>query len=136
VSRRTLAQLFCLIAGAGLLLEGIYGFAAVGSSLGSPGQGWHNIVHLVSGAGLLTLSRGPGTARAAALGFGVFYLAIALAGLIDGEDVAGLIPAGGIDVSLHALLGAVSLAAGAAGTGAGSPNARRARRSAARLPST
>ncbi|HEX8648606.1 MAG TPA: DUF4383 domain-containing protein [Thermoleophilaceae bacterium] len=114
MSGRRLAQLFCLVAGAGLFLEGVYGFAAVGSSLGTPGQGWHNIVHLVSGAGLVTLSRRPASARAAAIGFGTFYLSIALAGLIDGEDVAGLIPAGPVDVSLHALLGAVSLAAGAA----------------------
>lgn len=110
---RTLAQLFCLIAGAGLLVEGVYGFAAVGSSLATPGQGWHNIVHLVSGASLLALSRRPGSASAAAIGFGVFYLSIAAAGLVDGESVAGLIPAGPVDVGLHALLGMVSLAAGA-----------------------
>lgn len=136
MSRRTLAQLFCLIAGAGLLIEGIYGFAAVGASMSTPGQGWHNVVHLVSGTGLLALSRRPGSARAGAIGFGIFYVSIALAGLADGDDVAGLIPAGPVDVGLHALLGVVSLAAGATGTGAGRAKARRPRRSAARLPST
>lgn len=107
------ARWLCLIGGALLLVRGVGGFAVADSSFGTPGEGWHHLIHIVSGIALLgAYAAGARSARAAALGFGAFYLAVALVGIADGDDVAGLIGADAVDKTFHTVLALVSLGAG------------------------
>lgn len=130
--RLTPAQWYCLAAGLALLLAGIFGFLAdasfdtsatsdgdrVGNAdgqlqgdgfLGFEVNGWHNIVHLLSGVVLLAAFRRRGPAKAVALAFGVVYGAVALIGLMDGGDVLGIIPVNGADNVLHIGLSALGI---------------------------
>jgi hypothetical protein len=120
---RTPAQWYCLLVGATLLLVGILGFIVdstfdTGSSIdgdsliGFEVNGWHNIVHLLSGVVLLACANTAPTAKTAAIGFGVVYGIVTLIGLIDGETVLGLIPVNPADNVLHLALSAVGIAAG------------------------
>jgi hypothetical protein len=121
---RTPAQLYALLVGGTLLAAGIIGFF-YSASFGSPGEvdsvfgilavnGWHNVVHIVTGAlGLAALGY---AARAYAGGLGVVYLVVAVWGFVIGnhESILGFIPVNTEDNVLHLLLGAAGLAAYAA----------------------
>jgi Domain of unknown function (DUF4383) len=125
---RSAAQWFCLIIGGTLVLVGLFGFlaeATFDTSAGSdPGavdgenfilfevNGWHNVVHILSGAFLLALSGKHRTARTAALAFGAIYAVVTVIGLVDGHDVLGLIPVNPADNVLHILLTIAALAVG------------------------
>ena len=125
---RSTAQWYCLVVGATLLLVGVLGFLAEAkfdtSGGGDPGSldgedflifevnGWHNVVHILSGAFLLLMSSGHGRARAGALAFGAIYGLVAVIGLIDGHDVLGIIPIDPADNVLHVLLAGTGLAVG------------------------
>jgi hypothetical protein len=111
-ARRSPAQWFCLLGGAVLLLRGIVGFVALDSSFDTPGEGWHHSIHLVSGIVLIALARNVDLARAGALGFGIFYTGLAVIGIVDGNEVLGLIEADVADKTFHTVLGLASLAAG------------------------
>ena len=111
-AQRTYAQWFCLIGGAVLLLRGVVGYAFLDSSFDTPGEGWHHLIHLVSGIVLIALGREAGLARAAAIGFGVFYTGLAVIGIADGEEVLGLIEADAADKLFHTVLGLASLGSG------------------------
>ena len=114
----TPAQLYCLLAGAALLLAGLGGFLADAtfdtgggsngldgdSFLGFEVNGWHNLVHIASGLLLLSVFRNRAAAKTVALTFGIVYGAVAIIGLIDGTDVFGLIPVNAADNILHILL--------------------------------
>ena len=65
-------------------------------------------------------------ARAGALAFGGVYAIVTLIGLIDGEDVLGLLPVNPADNILHILLTVAALGAGLAST----QDAPRSRRTA------
>src|SRR5919198_6464884 len=118
------ARLYAGLVGATLVVAGIVGFF-YSSAFGSPGDvdsvfgildvnGWHNVVHIATGAlGLLALGY---AARAYAGGLGVVYVAIAIWGFILGnhENILGFIPVNTEDNVLHALLGVAGLAAYAA----------------------
>ena len=120
---RTLAQWYCLLGGAALLLAGIVGFIAdatfgTGDSL-ERGKlivfdvnGWHNLVHIASGLLLLAAANAAPAARLTAITFGVVYGIVALIGLIDGSDVLGIIPINGADNILHLALAALGIVAG------------------------
>jgi uncharacterized protein DUF4383 len=125
---RTPAQWYCTIVGATLVLVGLLGFLAdSGFDTGSAVQGdklvvfevngWHNLVHVASGLFLLALAPRRRAARTAALAFGAVYGIVALWGLIDGNDVLGLLPVNGADNVLHVLLAALGLIAGAVSDG-------------------
>jgi hypothetical protein len=75
-------------------------------------NGWHNVVHILSGLFLLALMRRHDTARIAALSFGAIYAVVTVIGLIDGKDVLGLFPVNPADNVLHILLTVAALAAG------------------------
>jgi hypothetical protein len=121
---KTPAQLYALLVGGTLVIAGIIGFF-YSSDFGSPGDvddvfgilsvnGWHNVVHIVTGAlGLLAVSY---AARAYAGGLGVVYLAIAVWGFILGnhENILGFIPVNTEDNVLHLILGLAGLGAYAA----------------------
>ena len=122
---RTPAQLYALIFGATLVVAGIIGFF-YSTSFGSPGEvdgvlgildvnGWHNIVHIATGAlGLLAL--GYASARTYALGLGAVYVVVAIWGFAvgDGGEILGFIPVNTEDNVLHALIGLAGLGAYAA----------------------
>jgi hypothetical protein len=123
----TPAQLYALSFGAVLLLVGILGFIA-DSSFGSGSDvqgddfiifevnGWHNIVHILSGLLGLALWRRADTARAYALGFGAVYLAVTIWGFITGDNVLWLLPVDTADNFLHLAIALTGLAAGLAST--------------------
>jgi hypothetical protein len=122
-ARRTPAQWYCLVAGLALLLAGAFGFISdstfdVGGALRGHGflgfevNGWHNVVHVLSGLLLLASFRRRSLAKAVALGFGVVYGAVAIVGLVDGSDVVGLIPVNVADNVLHIALSALGIATG------------------------
>ncbi len=120
---RTPAQLYCLLAGAALLLAGVLGFIVEssfetgdaverGSLLGFDVNGWHNIVHILSGVVLLGAAAKWRTAKAVALTFGVVYGLVAIIGLLSDEDILGLIPINAADNLLHIALAALGIIAG------------------------
>jgi hypothetical protein len=131
---RTPAQWYCLLAGAALLLAGIFGFLADAtfdtglsgadddggnnggalqgdSFLGFEVNGWHNVVHLLSGIVLLSAFAKRKAAKTVALAFGIVYGLVAIIGLVDGNDVLGLIPVNAADNILHIALSAVGILA-------------------------
>ena len=122
---RTPAQLYALLFGIVLLAIGILGFIA-DSSFGTGSDvegsdfiifevnGWHNIVHILSGLLGLALARRRDTARAYALGFGAVYLVVTIWGFITGDQVLWLIPVDAADNVLHLLIAVAGLAAGLA----------------------
>jgi Domain of unknown function (DUF4383) len=121
--RRTPAQWYCLLAGLALLLAGVFGFISDSSFdtgdgvqgdlfLGFEVNAIHNLIHVASGLVLLVASPKRASARAVALGFGLVYGLVAIIGLIDGEDVLGLIPINSADNLLHIALAALGIFTG------------------------
>ena len=133
---RTPAQLYALVFGIVLLAVGILGFIA-DSSFGTGSDvdgsdfivfevnGWHNIVHILSGLLGLALARRRDTARTYALGFGAVYLVVTIWGFITGDQVLWLIPVDMEDNILHLLIAVAGLAAGLSSRDAAAPGAAR-----------
>jgi hypothetical protein len=128
MEERSPAQVYALVIGLTLVVAGIAGFfysASFSTGDGIPRDavlgildvnGWHNIVHIASGAvGLLVVGSYRG-ARAYALALGVVYLVVTLLGFIagDGEEILKLIPVNTEDNFLHLLIGIAGIAAGLA----------------------
>jgi Domain of unknown function (DUF4383) len=121
---RTLAQAFCLLLGLALVLVGALGFIAnadfgsahdgKGEFLGLEVNGWHNVVHIVSGLFLLAVRGAPWRARAGTVAFGLVYAVVAVWGLITGDSVFGIVPVDRADNILHVALAVLALVAGAA----------------------
>jgi hypothetical protein len=111
---RTIVQWFCLAFGAALILRGTIG-VAVDPEFGTPGEGWHQLFHLVSGVVLVACWTRAGAALTATLGFAAVYAIVMVAGLVDGSDVFGLIPIEASDNRVHVTFTAGSLAFGIAG---------------------
>ena len=120
---RTPAQHYCRVVGVVLLLAGLIGFVAEGSFssgdtlergslLGLDVNGWHNLVHVASGLLLLAAANTRPTAKTVAIGVGFTYALVTLWGLIDGEDILGVIPVNGPDNVLHLVLAAAGIALG------------------------
>ena len=115
------AQIYALVFGTVLLAAGILGFF-YSSAFGTPGEtdavlgilavnGWHNVVHILTGAlGLLAVNY---AARTYAIGLGVVYIVVALWGFAIGscESILGFIPINTEDNVLHALIGVAGVAA-------------------------
>ena len=121
----TPAQLYSLVFGAVLVIVGILGFVAnatFGSGSDVEGSdlivfevnGWHNIVHILSGIVGLALWRSAAGARAFALGFGAIYGVVTLWGFLTGDQVLWLVPVDFADNVLHLLIAATGIAAGLA----------------------
>jgi hypothetical protein len=136
---RTIAQSFCLLIGAALVAGGILGFVFGGTGFDAGGDvqgddflifevnGWHNVVHIATGAFLLIVSLRAAAAAIGALIFGIVYAAVAVWGLVDGDDVVGLLATDTADNWLHVGLGAAGVLVGA-GAGALGLSARREHR--------
>jgi uncharacterized protein DUF4383 len=123
---RSPAQLFALVFGAVLVAAGILGFF-VNASFEVAGDdrstlilfdvnGWHNVVHLLSGAIGLAVVGSYAGARAYALGLGAVYVVVTILGFIvgDGGEIFGLIPINTEDNILHLLIAAAGIGAGLA----------------------
>ncbi len=137
---RTPAQLYALIFGATLVAAGILGFfynASFGAGDGTERDavlgildvnGWHNVVHIASGALGLAVAGSYGGARAYALGFGAVYALVALLGFIagNGDEIFNLIPVNTEDNVLHALIAVAGIGAGLATPAAQAPSTTQA----------
>jgi hypothetical protein len=136
---KTPAQLFAYLVGAVLVLVGIIGFfadSAFNTGSGIDGDkllgifeinGIHNLVHIASGVLLLSVAPKRATARYGVLAFGAVYGIVTLIGLIDGEDVLGLIPVNPADNILHIALTLAALLAAFASSDDDRAGARTAR---------
>ncbi|HEY7471637.1 MAG TPA: DUF4383 domain-containing protein [Gemmatimonadota bacterium] len=71
----------------------------------------HNLAHLILGIWGILASRSFGGARAYARIAGVLYILLAIVGVVD-PTTFGLIPLGGADIGLHAVLGLILAAVG------------------------
>jgi hypothetical protein len=125
---RSPAQVYALVIGATLTVGGIVGFfynASFGSGSGTSRDavlgildvnGWHNVVHIASGAVGLLVARSYGGSRAYALALGAVYLVVALLGFLagDGGEIFSLIPVNTEDNFLHLFIGIAGVGAGLA----------------------
>ena len=132
------ARLYATLIGGTLVIAGIIGFF-YSSSFGEPGKvddvfgilavnGWHNVVHIVTGALGLAVAGSYGASRGYAIGLGSVYLAIAFMGFVagDGDEILNLIPVNTEDNFFHLLLGVAGLGAGVATPGTPAPSLARA----------
>ena len=123
--RQSLATQFCIVVGAALVVAGIIGFFYNSTFTSDKSvrddvfgilsvNGWHNVVHLLTGA--VTLAAARSMPRTWAGVFGVVYLAVAVWGFIigSGDSILSIIPVNTEDNILHLLLGATGLAVYAA----------------------
>jgi hypothetical protein len=134
MQNRSPAQLYALLFGVTLVAAGIIGFF-YSSAFGSPGKvdgvlgildvnGWHNVVHIVTGALGLAVVGSYAYARKYAFGLGAVYIVVAAWGFIvgDGDTILGFLPVNTEDNVLHLLIGIAGIAAGAATSEAPAPS--------------
>ena len=130
MEQRSPAQLYALIFGLVLVAAGILGFFYEASfSTGDDTlvdreavlgvldvNGWHNLVHILSGGVGLAVAGSYSGARIYALAFGGIYILVAILGFIygDGDSILKLIPVNTEDNILHLLIGVAGLGAGMA----------------------
>jgi uncharacterized protein DUF4383 len=128
MAERSPAQLYALIFGVVLIAAGIMGFfyeASFSTGDGAPRDavlgildvnGWHNLVHILSGVVGLACVGSYANARLYALGFGAIYIVVAILGFIygDGDSIVSLVPVNTEDNVLHALIGVAGIGAGMA----------------------
>jgi uncharacterized protein DUF4383 len=122
------ARLYALVVGLVLVLAGIVGFFYE-SSFTSDGSvrdgvlgmldvnGWHNVVHIATGAlGLVAFAAGVSAARTYAFGIGTVYVIVAVWGFAvgDGGSILGIVPINTEDSVLHLLIGLTGIGAGVA----------------------
>jgi hypothetical protein len=136
------ARLYALVVGSVLVAAGIIGFfynAHFGSGSDVFGNdqsvkvfgilavnGWHNVVHILTGAlGLLAAGY---AARAYALGLGFVYIVIAIWGFIigSGDSILTIVPVNTEDNFLHLIIGLAGIGAGLASEEPGRATARAA----------
>ena len=131
------ARLYSLLIGGSLVLVGVVGFFyAAGFEAGDSVcsndgcdkvlgllqvNGWHNLVHIGTGAlGLLAVSYGAAAQRAYALYLGIVYVLVAFLGFIDfgsgdfDDTILKIIPVNAEDNLLHLILGVLGIGAAAA----------------------
>ncbi|HEX8274053.1 MAG TPA: DUF4383 domain-containing protein [Longimicrobiaceae bacterium] len=112
----TTVQRVAQVFGIGFLLAAVAGFVAAGGSMDPhtatapralglfPVNLLHNLIHLAFGVWGLAASRSWGAARTYCRAAGVTYLVLMVMGFIA-PDTFGLVPIGGNDIWLHAVLG-------------------------------
>lgn len=118
---RSTAQATSAIIGLVLIAVGILGFfygdasftvgedLERGQFLGFAVNGWHNVVHIATGAFLLLMLPTLTSAVTGLLVFGVVYAVVTVWGFIDQTDVAEVIPVDTADNVLHAVLAGIAL---------------------------
>jgi hypothetical protein len=115
---------------------GIVGFF-YSDAFGKPGEvddvlgvlsvnGWHNVLHLLTGLAGLALARSYSSARAYAIGLAVIYAVVAIWGFVigDGESILGFLPINSEDNVLHLVIALAGLLAGLGTPATPRPSAR------------
>jgi Domain of unknown function (DUF4383) len=128
---KTLAQTYALVMGAVLVLVGIVGFVVEPSlATGDSAErgtlilfdinGWHNIVHILSGVAGLACAGSAVRARLYCIGYGAVYVLVTILGFAvgDGGLLFDLIPINTADNFLH-----LAIAVTGIGVGLASPKA-------------
>jgi hypothetical protein len=136
---RSPAQLYALIFGAILTIAGIIGFfynseftsnVAVRDAVFGmlDVNGWHNVVHILTGVLGLMAAASYSSARVYALALGVVYLAVAIWGFIigDGSSILSIIPVNTADNILHLFISIAGIAAAVATRAVADPTTRTA----------
>jgi Domain of unknown function (DUF4383) len=125
---RTPAQVYCLVFGVVLVIAGIVGFftnSSFGTGEDAPRDaliglfdvnGWHNVVHLLSGLAALAVAGSRPNARLFAFGFGGVYVLVTILGLAAGgsSTLFGLVAVNTEDNFLHLAIAAAGILAGVA----------------------
>ena len=124
-----LAQVFGIV----FVIVGLAGFLVSGGNMDAamatapkllgmfPINALHNVVHLLFGVWRVLGARTFAGAKNYLFGAGVIYLVLAICGVVAPTGF-GLVPLGGADVGLHAILG-VALLGGGLGTARGTETA-------------
>jgi Domain of unknown function (DUF4383) len=133
---KTLAQVYATVLGTVLVIVGIVGFLVEPSfAVGDSAQrgtlilfdinGWHNLVHLLSGVVGLALAGTAAKARLFCVGYGAVYVLVTILGFAvgDGGLLLSLIPINTADNLLHLAIAVTGIAVGLASPAGG---ARRA----------
>jgi Domain of unknown function (DUF4383) len=122
------AQIYALVFGVVLLAAGILGFFynasfEVGDQVERDAvlgildvNGWHNIVHILSGALGLAVAGSYSASRLYAFGLGAVYVLVTILGFAygDGDAIFSLIPINTEDNILHLLIAIAGIGAGLA----------------------
>lgn len=129
MNEATPARLYATLVGGALVIAGILGFFyssgfSTGKAVSRESEevlgilavnGWHNLIHILTGAIGLAVAGSYGGARAYALIFGVVYVIVAILGFISfggvEESILSLIPVNTEDNILHLLIGIAGLGA-------------------------
>ena len=128
MEERSPAQVYALVIGLTLVVAGIIGFFYSASFSTGDGterdavlgildvNGWHNLVHIATGAIGLAVAASYGGSRGYAFGLGAVYILVAALGFIagDGDEILNLIPVNTEDNFLHLLIGIAGISAGLA----------------------
>jgi hypothetical protein len=130
------AQIWARLIGWTLVIAGAIGFA-YSSSFGSPGHtddvfgvlsvnGFHNVVHILSGALGIVMARSWSSARLYCFILAAAYTVVAIWGfaLGDGGAILSIIPVNTEDNVLHTLIALVSLAVGFGSASVPAPSSR------------
>src|SRR5213082_1815466 len=77
-------------------------------------NGWHNLVHILTGVLGLAVAASYSSSRVYAIGLGIVYILVAIWGFIigDGDSILSIIPVNTEDNLLHLLIGIAGIAAG------------------------
>jgi hypothetical protein len=134
---KTLAQVYVMALGAVLVLVGIVGFLVEPSfGVGDSAErgtlilfdinGWHNVVHLLSGIVGLAMVGSAAKARLFAIGYGVVYVLVTILGFAvgDGGLLLSLIPINTADNLLHLAIAVTGIAVGLASPAGAAPRRR------------
>ncbi len=119
------ARLYATLVGAALTIAGIIGFFyeasfAVGDDIRTDKvfdilavNGWHNVVHIATGALGLAVAGSYIGSRNYAIGLGAVYIGVAIWGFVigDGESILSIIPINTEDNILHLLIAVAGLGA-------------------------
>jgi hypothetical protein len=122
---KTLAQVYAMTLGGVLVLVGIVGFLVEPSfGVGDSAQrgtlilfdvnGWHNVVHLLSGIVGLAMAGTAARARLFSIGYGVVYVLVTILGFAvgDGGLLLSIIPINTADNVLHLVIAVTGIAVG------------------------
>lgn len=124
---KTLAQVWALALGGVLVLVGLIGFLVEPSfAVGDSAQrgtlilfdinGWHNVVHLLSGIVGLAMAGTAAKARLFAIGYGAVYVLVTILGFVvgDGGLLLSIIPINTADNILHLAVAVTGIGIGLA----------------------
>ena len=129
---KTLAQVWAMVLGGVLVLVGILGFLVEPSfGIGDNAErgiliffdinGWHNVVHLLSGIVGIAMAGTAAKARLFAIGYGVVYVLVTILGFIvgDGGLLLSIIPINTADNLLHIAIALTGIGVGLASPAGG-----------------